>query len=470
MAEFVFKTREEFKKHIKLCGNEPRNYKILEEQPKTQNLTIQDPTTQEEQQPKTQELTTQEPTTPEQPNTQYLKIQEPTTPEEAQPPTPTEKEAHKILTNYLNNTELIEDETYKTINNVIHPQVHDEAEILTDTEDETQETSDAETTTTTKEQETELLIIPDITKEKKENNDIINLDINDDKISSFYKELTIKELADNTARKDKILKRIAEHNLFNDTAKLNLYKDKINKPQGEIIELSAIFCDNLILSGLTTTGRIKGTNCADCGQYATHAREFYKARDLHTRIKPVDITNPETEDITLTRTNFYKDVILKGAEINGVYKLQNIKVATPDVPFKDVLKYHTPEHLRYLNKGGLYIHDVDYTQDVAGCIDKHKFINYLLTLPGFYVEEEDGKGDPHLKIKNNDKTTGRHCLTFLIVKNGMILRVKFYNKVMQSIESGNVRTSIGGHVADFVNNPETRLKDTIKKGLTCVIL
>ena len=48
-------------------------------------------------------------------------------------------------------------------------------------------------------------------------------------------------------------------------------------------------------------------------------------------------------------------------------------------------------------------------------------------------------------------------------RGGMVLRVKFYNKFIQSIESGSVRTSIGGHVADFVNNPEHRLKDTIKK-------
>ena len=166
MAEFVFNTREEFNKLVKLCGHEPRNYIILEEQPNTQELTTQEPTAPEEGQPKTQ----------------YLKIQEPTMPEEAQPPKPTEKGANQILTGFFNNAEVIEDEIYK-INNIIHPQIHDDAEILTDTEDETQETSDAETTT--KEQETESLIIPDITKEKNENNDIINLDINDNAILSF---------------------------------------------------------------------------------------------------------------------------------------------------------------------------------------------------------------------------------------------------------------------------------------------
>ena len=152
-------------------------------------------------------------------------------------------------------------------------------------------------------------------------------------------------MADNTARKDQILKRIAEHNLRADTARLNYYKDKTERPE-YIEELSGIFCDNLILSGLTTTGIIKNKKCEDCGQYTTHAREFYKMRELNTRIKPVDIATLENGDLTPEREQTYKNVILKGQEIKGGFKLQNIKVATPDVPFKDVLKYHTPEHLK----------------------------------------------------------------------------------------------------------------------------
>ena len=53
--EFIFKTKEEYKKHIKLWGNEPKNYKILEEQEPqpettTQHLNTQEPTPQEKQQ------------------------------------------------------------------------------------------------------------------------------------------------------------------------------------------------------------------------------------------------------------------------------------------------------------------------------------------------------------------------------------------------------------------------------------
>lgn len=479
--EFIFKTRADFKNHVKMCGNEPRNYKILEEQePKANNEDMQQ--RQEEHESRLNEERelnnningTDNETHEEDKHikTQYYNIQEPTTQEETTAPTPTQEEQKQIIKEYLKNTEIIPDKEYKQIQQQLNPEPPEDTTPILDEESDTETTTThTETTDTeTPEQDGEGFIIPDITKENKEKDDIINLDINDDKIYSFYKELTIKELADNTTRKDQILKRIAEHNLRADTARLNYYKDKTERPE-YIEELSGIFCDNLILSGLTTTARVKGKNCKDCGQYTTHAREFYNLRELHTRIKPVGIATLEAGDLTPERENIYKTVILKGQEIKGGFKLQNIKVATPDVPFKDVLKYHTPEHLKYLNKGGLFIHDIDYTQDVAGCIDKHNFIDYLIKRrEGFYLEETDERGDPHLRIKDNDNITGRHCLTFLIVKNGMILRIKFYNKFVQSMESGSVRSNIGGHVADFVNNPETRLKDTIKKGLKCGIL
>jgi hypothetical protein len=311
--------------------------------------------------------------------------------------------------------------------------------------------------------------IPDINKLKKESNDILNLDINKDPEINFYKELNIKELADNTKKKDQILKLIAEKNLKNDTHDIDFYKDK-TPPQVDILELSGIFCDNFILSGLTLTDRIKGKNCLDCGIYTTRTREFVRERQISARVKPVDITNPDAEDLTTERIKHYQDYNLKGGQIKGAFKIQNIKVATPDVPLKEIIQYTTPQHLKYLNADGLYLHDIDYTQDVAGCINKGEFINYLLnTGEGFYLSMDTIK-TPHLKIMEDDHLRGKHCLTFLILKDGMLLRVKFYNKFIQSIESGSVRTSIGGHVADFVNNPEIRLKDTIKKGLQHGIL
>ena len=120
---------------------------------------------------------------------------------------------------------------------------HQEEEPPADTTpilDEKSETETATTHTEEPEQNDDNFIIPDITKEKKQTDDVLNVDIDDDKTYSCYKELTIKELADNTTRKDQILKRIAEHNLKADTAKLNCYKDKTARPD-YTEELSGIF-------------------------------------------------------------------------------------------------------------------------------------------------------------------------------------------------------------------------------------
>jgi hypothetical protein len=78
-----------------------------------------------------------------------------------------------------------------------------------------------------------------------------------------------------------------------------------------------------VLSGLTTTGRIRGKKCEDCGHYTVHAREYYKMRELHTSIKPTDITELEHGDLTPERENIYRDLILKGGKLKVVlnYKI-----------------------------------------------------------------------------------------------------------------------------------------------------
>jgi len=72
-----------------------------------------------------------------------------------------------------------------------------------------------------------------------------------------------------------------------------------------VVELSAIFCDNLILSGLTTTSRTRGEMCEDCGKYTIRAWEFVAERKICAKIKPVDITTPDPEDITPDRIRIY---------------------------------------------------------------------------------------------------------------------------------------------------------------------
>ena len=112
--------------------------------------------------------------------------------------------------------------------------------------------------------------------------------------------MTIKEMAVNTKKKDQILKRIAEHNLKNDTTKNNFYNDKTDRQAGDVVELSAIFCDNFIISGLTTTSRTKGKECADFKTYADSVRQWLEQREIvaepQKAVKPVGQETPSDDD------------------------------------------------------------------------------------------------------------------------------------------------------------------------------
>ena len=71
-----------------------------------------------------------------------------------------------------------------------------------------------------------------------------------------------------------------------------------------------------------------------------------------------------------------------------------------------------------LNKLGLYIFDYDLTTDIKGCIDKQKFIEYLIDKHGFTLGE--GQTDKH--IIENDHTVSNTCLSFWVRKQNGIFK------------------------------------------------
>ena len=91
--------------------------------------------------------------------------------------------------------------------------------------------------------------------------------------------------------------------------------------------------------------------------------------------------------------------------------------------------------------------------------DKHKYkIQGITTTP-------DSLEDGDKIIVNNSNFVGRHCLTFLKKDGGITKIIKFYNKFVQSLESGIVRKKIGSDIAGWVKNPEKRFNATIPKCL-----
>ena len=60
-------------------------------------------------------------------------------------------------------------------------------------------------------------------------------------------------------------------------------------------------------------------------------------------------------------------------------------------------------------------------------------------------------------ISDNSNNVGRNCLTYMETINGMSMRSKIYNKMVQMLECKGVRDTMGCHWKDWVSQQNTRL-------------
>ncbi|RKO94633.1 hypothetical protein BDK51DRAFT_29629 [Blyttiomyces helicus] len=102
---------------------------------------------------------------------------------------------------------------------------------------------------------------------------------------------------------------------------------------------------------------------------------------------------------------------------------------------------------------GMGVFEMDIPTDYGCSFNKQNLADYL----------ESHKDRTVIK---NDKHVGRNCLSYMVQVQGVKLRCKIYNKFVQSIESGSVRKTVGFHLADWTNNPDPGLRESIRKSLS----
>lgn len=79
---------------------------------------------------------------------------------------------------------------------------------------------------------------------------------------------------------------------------------------------------------------------------------------------------------------------------------QYIKVALPDIDLEKVYNIITnTEVLVILNKEGIFVHDIDFTQDFQGVINKQQVIKYLLQQESFCFEGEQCEEENNVNKK-----------------------------------------------------------------------
>lgn len=482
MAEFIFKTKEEFKAHVKLWKNEPRNYKILEEQ---------------EPQP--------EPAT----KTQYFNIQEPTTADEATPPTPTPQEKKHRIKTYLETAELISDAEYTQLKKELEPPedttpiLDEDDEIIsthtieTTTEDKTEEEEREEANQTDSEEET-----PEEEQEEQQTDDEeptqdnktdLNINLEPSKTEIF----NAKDLLNSTYEANKFIEYLTFENahkdeetgqsLTSDISKINPTKYYTHNEQ-QLEEITAPFIDNIMLYKLIDEkqtfkqGGITLINKEVCGFWNTTIRKIAKKHDIG--LPPHGVVSKKPVKLTKTLKGNDKDLSRYRESVNKILTQQqkeNYKQQTNStdlnkafiLPFKieladeNVYKIHNKlegflnELEEYENQ--IYLLDLDITKDYSGTFNKRELEEYLITNYNFKRQDEPEYNGETLTIINNDKTVGTGCLTALDHTDpDNPARIKWYNKTLCQWTSPGVSKATGNHLTDYLYCPDKRLSETFK--------
>lgn len=164
------------------------------------------------------------------------------------------------------------------------------------------------------------------------------------------------------------------------------------------------------------------------------------------------------------------------------YFIQKWKVTTPDCDLQHLLST-LKDHIVDLKQLDTYFLDIDIMADFACCVtpDILSYVRSKLhTLEKVsageagdiesrywqaYMSEHDTPPDCIYYV-DNDSHVGENCLTFLLYVGGVCLRMKIYNKFVQSMKSPGVRQDLGCHIWHWTNNPGGQLYKAINDSRT----
>ena len=313
-------------------------------------------------------------------------------------------------------------------------------------------------------------------------------------------ETTFKEMGIRAEKKiaEHILKEnIYDNNLISDISNVNYIKCNRGKTHLKEIEGFGIFVDDLYVYGYLREDdivydRTGGISCTTGNSgSATFVLEQIRTIVKYTIGKdnplPMHINFMHTIELdkkkngrilsTIQKIEKHSNVKNKWMQCNKEEKPKGAFVIKIDV--SNVSLQSLQENLLILQTKlltiGYAIYCVDYTQDYSGTMSREVLVNYLLEQPEFRLEKGDENFNATYTILDNIESVGRNVLTWIYEDEKtkeLTYRVKIYNKIGCNFEAGEVRNSIGGHLADYVYSSNERLrrlfanKDVQERGIS----
>jgi hypothetical protein len=253
----------------------------------------------------------------------------------------------------------------------------------------------------------------------------------------------------------------------------------------ELIELTPVFCDNIMLFSLvpetqcedTGSGwRLRKTQVEKGNAAIRDALRELETMGAHTHKTGVKVKIPILYDAGngSKESNYRRDVnkiMLDAPNIEATYAARYGNPARTGVrrfvvPWTvdladfllEALLQELPMLLDELAADGIYLYDFDVTQDFGCIFRKAELRAHLLAHGGFHEQGDGTIGLP--RLLKNDRHVGRDCLTWLDNLRGRTVRAKVYNKFVCQVTSPAVTKSIGNHLVDFLDCPDARLRAT----------
>ena len=288
-----------------------------------------------------------------------------------------------------------------------------------------------------------------------------------------------------------LLENAHESNLVPDIANVDYLANHLGRTSLRPLEGLPTFVDDVYVFGYLRRG--------DCvvarGQLSCTTGEYGSAKDIVSRIStairtsmrtspsvarhghiPANIvrtlaTQPNSKvgsvrtTISRIEADTNKRALAKWLETYPDTKPAGIFVAKLDVseiPIDD-LQNALPGFERLLLAHGYGLYCIDYTRDFSGTLDRKTLVEHLCTSHGFREQGDLASAmcSEAPTILANTDSVGKHVCTWVQTgASGNTTRTKIYNKVVSNFEAGEVCTSIGGHLADYVDCPNEHLRRT----------
>ena len=276
--------------------------------------------------------------------------------------------------------------------------------------------------------------------------------------------ITRKQLVGSSTKKSAVVEAVARSNTRNLTGRIN-YNSGGMKDNIGFVGVSEMFIDNFLLRILVPEYNItNGKMNPFVGSQNTKIRELLKMHGLNKcNVKAITFSRLRDD---VSAKHLEKTPDLKSEYQNVVYYAQDFKIATPNLDYDLVMDFIRSS---CYNDYGYFLKDIDVTLDFAGSFDKNEIVSYLVVEKGFRLQGTEDFAATRT-IVDNDCMVGRNCMTFMEDVDGIIVRQKVYNKMVQSLECKSIRSSIGSHLKDWVCQKNTRLAEArdraTNRGLT----